>query len=108
MKTMKKETYFLRLEGDYAYKEGDKKITFLINGKVFETLKSNLVYMTEKDKNGNYSFLMKFSQKELDRMTKATNIIFDIRPGFGTEFVKPKNPYPPSTVEIREVVRVIY
>jgi hypothetical protein len=106
MKSMKKEYYYLHLEGGYFYKQGDKKITFLINDKIFITSKSNLIYVTEEDKQGNSSFLMKFTKNELHRLTKATNIIFDVRPGFGTEFVKPKNPYPPSKIEIKEVVSV--
>ncbi|MCP9769773.1 hypothetical protein EGI22_17855 [Lacihabitans sp. LS3-19] len=106
MKAMKNEYYYLQLEGDYYYGQGDKKITFLINNKVFQTSKSNVIYVTEKDKQGNFTFLMKFTKYELARMTKATNVIFDIRPGFGTEFVKPKNPYPPSTISIRQAVRV--
>lgn len=101
---MKKEIFYLNLVGDYALKQGSPTITFLINQNIFETSTKNVIYMTETAKKGVFEFLIKFSSTELKKLQKTTGIVFDIRPGFGTEFVRPKNPYPPSTIEIRNIV----
>lgn len=105
---MNKETYFLQLSGEYAYKEGDKNIKFIIEGKEFITLKSNVVYILEQDKKGQFKFLMKFSSKEYKRLTTVTGKTFDPRPGFGTEYVKPRNPPPPDDINVVEAVRIRY
>ncbi len=105
---MKKEIFYLSLVGDYSYQKGSPKVTFLINKKIFETSTRNVVYMTQTEDKEVFEFLLKFSSAELKKLQKTTDIVFDIRPGFGTEFVKPKNPYPPSTIEIKSVVGLKY
>jgi hypothetical protein len=102
---MKKETYFLRFKAkDYSYKEGDKAITFLINGKLVPINIKNVVCLTETNKKGETEFLIKLSKTEFEKLKALVGNLLTARVVHGTELIPPRIHIPPHhPTEIAEI-----
>lgn len=94
-----KNRIYLKIVGEYYFKEGDTKVKFIHKQKTLNLRIKNIVCWGRPTQTNEFEFIVAFNEKEAIKALKEFNDLLHKLPGTGNDSLPPKGTWPPKDFE---------